>query len=56
MAVLETPAAAPTTLRPARLVEKERAGAHIAVLNHVRTAEEVSDLVRRSREVGVTIP
>ena len=49
MAVPETPAAAPTALRPARLVENERAGAHVAVLNHVRTAEEVSDFVRRSR-------
>ena len=49
VAVPETPAAAPTALRPARLVENERAGAHVAVLNHVRTAEGVSDFVRRSR-------
>ena len=49
VAVPGTPAAAPTALRPARLVENERAGAHVAVLNHVRTAEEVSDFVRRSR-------
>ena len=55
-AVPETPAAAPTALRPARLVEKQRAGARLAVLNHVRTAAEVSDFVRRSRDLGLTIP
>ena len=42
VAVPETPAAAPTALRPARLVEKQRAGAQVAVLNHVRTAAEVA--------------
>ena len=56
VAVPETPAAAPTALRPARLVEKQRAGAQVAVLNHVRTAAEVSDFVRRSRDLGLTIP
>ena len=49
VAVPETPAAAPTALRPARLVANERADPRVAVLNHVRTAAEVSDFVRRSR-------
>jgi 5,10-methylenetetrahydrofolate reductase len=56
VAVPETPAAPPLTLRPKRLVEKQRAGAHLAVLNHVGTADEVSDFVRQSREWGLTIP
>jgi 5,10-methylenetetrahydrofolate reductase len=56
VAVPETPAAAPLTLRPARLVEKQRAGAHVAVLNHVRTAAEVSAFVQRARVLGLTIP
>jgi 5,10-methylenetetrahydrofolate reductase len=56
VAVPETPAAAPTALRPARLVEKQRAGAHVVVLNHVRSAAEVGDFVRRSRELGLSTP
>ena len=55
VAVPETPAAAPTALRPARLVENERAGAHVAVLNHVRTAER-SATSCGGREVARTIP
>ncbi len=34
-AVAESPAAAPRTLRPRRLLAKQRAGAQLAVLNHV---------------------
>jgi 5,10-methylenetetrahydrofolate reductase len=56
VAVPETPAAAPTAMRPGRLVEKQRAGAQVVVLNHVRSAAEVGDFVRRSRELGLTIP
>jgi 5,10-methylenetetrahydrofolate reductase len=56
VAVPETPAAPPRTLRPARLVEKQHAGAHVAVLNHVRTADEVRDFVRQARDQGLTIP
>lgn len=54
--VPEAPATAPVGLRPARLVEKQRAGADVAVLNHVRTADEVRVFVRRARELGLTIP
>jgi 5,10-methylenetetrahydrofolate reductase len=56
VAVPEAPASAPVALRPARLVEKQRAGAHVAVLNHVRTAEEVGVFVSRARRLGLTIP
>ncbi len=56
VAVPESPGAAPTALRPARLVEKERAGAHLAVLNHVHAADEVGAFVRRARDLGLTIP
>jgi 5,10-methylenetetrahydrofolate reductase len=55
-AVPETPAAPPIALRPARLVEKQRAGAHIAILNHVRTVKEVSAFVRQACDLGLTIP
>ena len=41
--------------RPVRLVENERAGAHVAVLNHVRTAEEVGQLLATHRVAGVNI-
>jgi 5,10-methylenetetrahydrofolate reductase len=56
VAVPETPAAPPRDIRPARVVGKQRAGADVVVLNHVRTAGEVGDFVRRSRERGLTIP
>ncbi|WP_114423909.1 methylenetetrahydrofolate reductase [Nocardioides houyundeii] len=56
VAVPESPAALPRHLRPARLVEKQRAGAHLAVLNHVRSPEEVAAFVAASRALGLTIP
>ena len=56
VAVPETPAAEPTALRPARLMQKQRAGAHVVVLNHVGTAGEVDGFIRRSRDLGLTIP
>ena len=56
VAVPEAPSAAPRHLRPARLVEKQHAGAHLAVLNHVRSAEEVARFVAAARDLGLTIP
>lgn len=55
-AVAEAPAAPPQALRPHRLREKQRAGAHLAVLNHVRSVREVEVFVRSARAVGVTLP
>jgi methylenetetrahydrofolate reductase (NADPH) len=56
VAVPEAPSAAPQHLRPGRLVQKQRAGAHLAVLNHVGSPDEVASFVAASRELGLTIP
>jgi 5,10-methylenetetrahydrofolate reductase len=55
-AVPETPTAPPTAQRPLRLVEKQRAGAAVAVLNHVPTADGVATFVRAARAAGLSIP
>ncbi|MCW2769020.1 MAG: methylenetetrahydrofolate reductase [Aeromicrobium sp.] len=56
VAVAEAPSAVPRHLRPGRLVQKQHAGAHLAVLNHVGTAAEVASFVDASRRLGLTIP
>lgn len=56
VAVPESPEAAPQHLRPGRLVQKQRAGAHLAVLNHVGNAERVATFVAEARAHGLTIP
>jgi methylenetetrahydrofolate reductase (NADPH) len=56
VAVPESPSAVPRHLRPARLVQKQRAGAHLAVLNHAGTPDDVASFVHASRELGLTIP
>jgi methylenetetrahydrofolate reductase (NADPH) len=55
-AVAETPTAPPRDLRPLRLVEKQRAGAAVAVLNHAGRPDDVADFVRAARAAGLTIP
>ena len=55
-AVPETPTAPPVAARPARLVEKQRAGAGLAVLNHVPHPHLVADFVLSARSAGLTIP
>jgi methylenetetrahydrofolate reductase (NADPH) len=55
-AVVETPNAPPLALRPGRLVQKQQAGASIAVLNHVRSAAEVEAFLVSARRSGLTIP
>ncbi|MET0862906.1 MAG: methylenetetrahydrofolate reductase C-terminal domain-containing protein [Nakamurella sp.] len=55
-AVVETPTASPIALRPQRLVQKQRAGAAIAVLNHVGSAAAVADFLTAARHFGLTIP
>ncbi|OBH84299.1 methylenetetrahydrofolate reductase [Mycobacterium scrofulaceum] len=52
----ETPTAPPVPARPARLVEKQRAGASLAVLNHVPSPELVADFMTAARAKGLTIP
>lgn len=55
-AVPETPTAPPVHARPARLVEKQRAGASLAVLNHVPFPGMVADFITTARAAGLTIP
>jgi 5,10-methylenetetrahydrofolate reductase len=55
-AVPESPAAPPVDLRPARVAQKQRAGAQVCVLNHVRTPAEVARFVAAARTAGATLP
>lgn len=55
-AVPETPTAPPVAARPARLVEKQRAGAALGVLNHVPYPEMVADFMHGARTAGLSIP
>jgi 5,10-methylenetetrahydrofolate reductase len=55
-AVPETPTAPPVAGRPLRLVQKQRAGASIAVLNHVSSPQQVADFMAAARAAGLTIP
>ncbi|MCT7661125.1 methylenetetrahydrofolate reductase C-terminal domain-containing protein [Mycobacterium deserti] len=52
----ETPTAPPVHARPTRLAEKQRAGASVAVLNHVPYPDMVADFMKIGRSVGLTIP
>jgi methylenetetrahydrofolate reductase (NADPH) len=54
--VPETPTAPPVHARPARLVEKQRAGANVAVLNHVPYPDMIADFMKIARSAGLTIP
>ncbi|MGH9271074.1 MAG: methylenetetrahydrofolate reductase C-terminal domain-containing protein, partial [Ilumatobacteraceae bacterium] len=54
--VTATPVAPPTHLRPARLLEKQRAGAHACFVNHAGGADGVAQFVGAAREIGVTMP
>jgi methylenetetrahydrofolate reductase (NADPH) len=56
VAVPESPSAKPRSLRPARLVQKQRAGAHLVVLNHAGGAREVSAFLTAAADLGLTIP
>ncbi len=55
-AVPETPTAPPVAGRPLRLVQKQRAGARVAVLNHVCTPELIARFMSDARAAGLTIP
>jgi 5,10-methylenetetrahydrofolate reductase len=54
-AVPEAPAAPPRHLRPFRLVQKQRAGAAVAVLNHDSVASVTAFMAAAAR-AGLTIP
>jgi 5,10-methylenetetrahydrofolate reductase len=55
-AVPETPTAPPVSARPLRLVQKQRAGASLAVLNHVPFPADVSGFMASARSAGLSIP
>jgi methylenetetrahydrofolate reductase (NADPH) len=55
-AVSETLTAPPVHARPARLVQKQRAGAGVAVLNHASSPALVEKFVKDARTAGLTIP
>lgn len=52
----ETPTAPPVRARPGRLVEKQRAGASLAVLNHVPFPDMIADFMETARAEGLSIP
>jgi 5,10-methylenetetrahydrofolate reductase len=56
VAVPEAPTAPPRSMRPARLLQKQRAGAQLAFLNHAGNVAELTGFVRASRDAGVTLP
>jgi methylenetetrahydrofolate reductase (NADPH) len=55
-AVPETPTAPPVRARPARLVQKQCAGASVAVLNHAPSPLVIEQFVKDARSAGLTIP
>jgi 5,10-methylenetetrahydrofolate reductase len=56
VAVAESPAAEPTHRRAARLVEKQRAGADIAVLNHSGPVADVVAFAEQASAIGCRLP
>jgi 5,10-methylenetetrahydrofolate reductase len=55
-AVPETVTAPPVDARPARLVQKQRAGARVAVLNHASSPTLVAEFMTHARAAGLKIP
>jgi 5,10-methylenetetrahydrofolate reductase len=56
VAVPESPEAPPVELRPARVLQKQRAGAQLCVLNHVSTPARVAEFIAAARAAGATLP
>jgi len=56
VAVAESPAAPPVALRAGRLLQKERAGARLGVLNHVAGAAALRTFAGNARLAGVSLP
>ncbi|MHB1171438.1 MAG: methylenetetrahydrofolate reductase [Lacisediminihabitans sp.] len=55
VSVGEAPATPPVDRRPARLLEKMRAGAEVCFVNHCGGEAPVSEFVRRSQDLGATM-
>jgi hypothetical protein len=56
VAVPESPEAPPVEHRPARVAQKQRAGAQLCVLNHVSSPARVAAFVAAARAAGATLP
>ncbi len=56
VAVAESPASPPVHRRPFRLLQKQLAGAAVAVLNHSGPVASVAGFVAQARRAGLTIP
>lgn len=56
VAVAESPEAYPRRIRPGRLVQKQLAGASLAVLNHVSDLAGLGTFLSEARALGLTIP
>jgi methylenetetrahydrofolate reductase (NADPH) len=56
VAVAESPSAAPRHLRAGRLLQKQRAGADLAILNHVGSVAAVRAFLAAAAEVGARLP
>lgn len=56
VAVPESPEAPPVAARPARVADKQRTGAQLCVLNHVRSPARVAEFVAAARAAGATLP
>jgi methylenetetrahydrofolate reductase (NADPH) len=56
VAVPESPEAPPVAARPARVAAKQRTGAQLCVLNHVRSPARVAGFVAAARAAGATLP
>lgn len=55
VSVAESPLAPPVGQRPARLLEKQHAGADVCFVNHAGGVEPVARFIRSSRALGVTL-
>jgi len=55
VSVAEAPATPPVGGRPARLLEKMRAGAEICFVNHAGGAAPVGEFIRRAQDLGVVL-
>ena len=55
-AVAVAPAAPPADLRPAALVQKQRAGASLAVANHVGSPDQLAGFLAAARDAGADLP
>lgn len=55
VSVAEAPASPPVERRPARLLEKQRAGAEICFVNHAGGAAPVARFIAECRDLGATV-